>query len=188
MLTIDFTDGETVAGTVRTGRAIVALAYGGRKVPGAVVDGPWAEAISARARRPLTLIHSPVGRRLRRPDHADRRHVDRSGRRVLGITVSDLAKRRFKMSSSSPAPEAYEEDAWRGRDLRDRRGPRSRRRPGAALRPDDARSRHARRDYPVLQAILAHRTPMAGGEPPLGVYATVVEPGVVRVGDAVGPA
>ena len=25
------------------------------------------------------------------------------------------------------------------------------------------------RDYPVLKAILAHRTPMAGGEPPLGV-------------------
>ena len=45
----------------------------------------------------------------------------------------------------------------------------------------------AQRDYDVLRAILAHRTPMAGGEPPFGVYATVVEPGVIRVGDTVAP-
>ena len=45
----------------------------------------------------------------------------------------------------------------------------------------------AQRDYDVLRAILAHRTPMAGGEPPLGVYATVVEPGVIRAGDPVEP-
>jgi hypothetical protein len=29
---------------------------------------------------------------------------------------------------------------------------------------------------------------MAGGEPPLGVYATVVQPGVIRAGDVVEPA
>ena len=64
---------------------------------------------------------------------------------------------------------------------------RPRRRPGAALRADDRDPDTQVRDYPVLKAILAHRTPMAGGDPPFGVYATVVEPGVIRVGDTVAP-
>src|SRR5262249_5901659 len=60
-LSIHFGDGETATGTVETGEETVALAYGGRRVPGAFVTGPWAEAISVRARKPLKLIHSPIG-------------------------------------------------------------------------------------------------------------------------------
>ena len=91
------------------------------------------------------------------------------------------------MSIEIAGTAVYEEDEWSGRDVRI----------GAAVvrvggqvprcvlmtRDPDTQVR----DYPVLKAILAHRTPMAGGEPPLGVYATVVEPGVIRVGDAVAP-
>ena len=103
---------------------------------------------------------------------------------VLGITASDLTKRRFKMNIELAGTEAYEEDAWSGRDLRIgeavvRVGGQV---PRCVLMTRDPDT--ARRDYDVLRAILAHRTPMAGGEPPLGVYATVVEPGVIRAGDA----
>ena len=67
VLAIHFGDGETVADTVRTGEETLALAYGGRKVPGVRVDGPWADALSARAGRPLQLIQSPSA-----PAHPDR--------------------------------------------------------------------------------------------------------------------
>jgi uncharacterized protein YcbX len=187
VLAIQFSDGETVADTVRTGPETVALAYGGRKVPGAVVDGPWAEAISARARRPLKLIHAPVGVGSPGPiTLLGDASIDRVAE-VLGITAAELTARRFKMNVELAGTEAYEEDAWSGHDLRIgeavvRVGGQI---PRCVLMTRDPDT--ARRDYDVLRAILAHRTPMAGGEPPLGVYATVVEPGVIREGDPVEP-
>ena len=43
------------------------------------------------------------------------------------------------------------------------------------------------RDLDTPRAILAQRRPMASGEPPFAVYATVVKPGTVRPSDAVAP-
>ncbi len=91
------------------------------------------------------------------------------------------------MSIEIAGTAVYEEDEWSGRDVRIgdavvRVGGQV---PRCVLMTRDPDTQV--RDYPVLKAILAHRTPMAGGEPPLGVYATVVEPGVIRVGDTVAP-
>jgi len=186
-LAIHFADGETVTGTVETREETLALAYGGRKVPGARVEGPWAEAISARARKPLQLIQSPVGVGSPGPITII---GDASIARVaveLALPAEALTSRRFKMSVELAGTGAYDEDAWSGRDLRIgeavvRVGGQV---PRCVLMTRDPDT--ARRDYDVLRAILAHRTPMAGGEPPLGVYATVVEPGVIRPGDPVEP-
>jgi uncharacterized protein YcbX len=185
VLAIHFSDGETVADTVRTGEQTLALAYGGRKVPGAIVDGPWAEAISARARKPLKLIQAAVGVGAPGPiTLLGDTSIDRLAG-VLGVTPAALTMRRFKMNIELAGTEAYEEDAWRGRDLRIgevlvRVGGQVPRCVLMTRNPDTAQ-----RDYDVLRAILADRTPMASGEPPMGVYATVVEPGVVRAGDVV---
>jgi uncharacterized protein YcbX len=188
VLTIRFSDGETVADTVRTGEETLALAYGGRRVPGVLVDGPWAEAISARARKPLELIQTAVGVGAPGPITII---GDASIARVaqeLAIADEALGRRRFKMSIEVDGTEAYDEDAWSGRDVRIgetvvRVGGQV---PRCVLMTRDPDT--AQRDYDVLRAILAHRTPMAGGEPPLGVYATVVQPGVIRAGDVVEPA
>jgi uncharacterized protein YcbX len=184
-LTIVFGDGESVTGTVTTGEQTVANAFAGRQVPGAVVSGPWAAALSARTGRDLTLISSPVGVGSPGPITL---LGDASVERVAAeLGVPGLGAKRFKMSIEIAGTGIYEEDEWSGREVRI----------GAAVvrvggqvprcvlmtRDPDTQVR----DYPVLKAILAHRTPMAGGEPPLGVYATVVEPGVVRVGDDVAP-
>lgn len=182
-LTITFSDGESVTGTVTTGERVVALAYAGRKVPGNVVCGPWAAALSARTRRDLTLIQSPVG--VGSPGPITLLGDASVGRVAAELVVPDLDARRFKMSIEIAGTAVYEEDAWSGRDLRIgaavvRVGGQV---PRCVLMTRDPDTQQ--RDHPVLKAILAHRTPMAGGEPPLGVYATVVEPGVIRVGDTV---
>jgi uncharacterized protein len=184
-LTITFADGESVSGEVTTGERLVAQAYGPREVPGDVVAGPWADALSARTGRQLTLIQSPVGAGSPEPITL---LGDASVERVAAeLGLADLAARRFKMSVEIAGTAVYEEDEWSGRDVRIgdavvRVGGQV---PRCVLMTRDPDTQV--RDYPVLKAILAHRTPMAGGEPPLGVYATVVEPGVIRVGDTVAP-
>jgi uncharacterized protein YcbX len=42
-----------------------------------------------------------------------------------------------------------------------------------------------RRDHDTLRVLLGYRTALPTGEPPFGVYATVVEPAFVRVGDEI---
>jgi uncharacterized protein YcbX len=184
-LTITFADGEAVTGEVTTGASLTAYAYARREVPGAIVHGPWADALSARTGKTLTLIQTPIGRG---SPGAITLIGEASVERVAAeLGVPALGPRRFKMSIEVTGTGEYEEDTWSGRDVRIG---------GAVVRvggqvprcvlmtrdPDTQRN-----DYPVLKAILAHRAPMAGGEPPLGVYATVVEPGVIRVGDTVAP-
>ncbi len=89
------------------------------------------------------------------------------------------------MSIELDGVEAYAEDGWAGRELAVgeallRIGGQVPRCVLTTLDPDTLE-----RDADTLRAILAHRAPMAGGEPPLGVYATVVVPGTIRVGDPV---
>ena len=185
-LTITFTDGEAVTGTVATGEQTIAYAYARREVPGAVVAGPWAAALSARTGRDLTLISSPVG--VGSPGPITLLGDASVARVAAELGVPGLGARRFKMSIEIGGIGEYEEDGWTGRDVRIgeavvRVGGQV---PRCVLMTRDPDTQQ--RDYPVLKTILAHRTPMAGGEPPLGVYATVVEPGVVRVGDDVAPA
>ncbi len=184
-LSITFADGEAVTGVVQTGEATTAYAYGRREVPGELVSGPWAAALSARTGRELVLIQTPVGRGAPGPITLI---GGASVERVASeLGVPDLGARRFKMSVEIAGTGIYEEDGWTSRDVRIgaavvRVGGQV---PRCVLMTRDPDT--ATRDYPVLKAILAHRTPMAGGEPPLGVYATVVEPGVIRVGDDVTP-
>ncbi len=182
-LAIHLPDGEVVHGEVATGAATTAYAYGRREVPGLIVEGPWAAALSERTGRTLRLIQTPVGRGAPGPITIIGDASIARVARQLAIGEEALGKRRFKMSIELAGTEAYAEDAWSGRDVRIgeavlRVGGQV---PRCVLMTRDPDT--AQRDYDVLRAILAHRTPMAGGEPPLGVYATVVEPGVIRVGD-----
>ena len=92
--------------------------------------------------------------------------------------------RRFRMLLELVGLDAYAEDSWSGSRLQIGEvtlevGPPTPRCVLPLFRPDDAV-----RDRDMLRDILAERGPI-DGQPCLGVFAEVVEPGVVRVGDAV---
>jgi uncharacterized protein YcbX len=184
-LAIRLPDGAVIEGEVATGAATMAYAYGRREVPGVAVEGPWAAELSDRTGRTLQLIQTPVGRGSPGPiTIIGEASIGRVAQQ-LEIAEQALGRRRFKMSIELAGTDAYDEDAWSGRDVRIgeavlRVGGQV---PRCVLMTRDPDT--AQRDYDVLRAILAHRTPMASGEPPLGVYATVVEPGVIHVGDPV---
>src|SRR2546423_4810937 len=59
-LALHFPDGTTAEGRVLLGASITTDFYG-RPVDGHVVDGPWSEALSRWAGRPLRLVQSPPG-------------------------------------------------------------------------------------------------------------------------------
>ena len=180
-LAITFADGTTVVDTIALGDEVLANAYALRPVPGVRVASSHAAALSARAGQELSLLMAPVGRGSPGPvtviSHAS---VARVGQ-ALGVDTLDA--RRFRMNIEIDGVEAHAEDGWEDHDVQI--GSAVVRIGGAVPRcvlmtrdPDT----HLH-DHDTLRAILSYRAPMAKGEPPLGVYATVVRPGRIAVGD-----
>lgn len=191
-LALRFPDGTEVGAQVRLG-ASLETDFWGRPVPGRVVEGPWAEALSEYVGRPVRVV---------RPDEPGGA-VDRGTARGPVTLVSDasLAElgrqsgeagqvdgRRFRMLIGVDGCGPHEEDSWLG--LQVRLGEATVRLTGTVGRcvvttrnPDSGK-----RDLDTLAAIKAYRgqNPLTG-ELDLGVYGIVVEPGRVRVGDPVEP-
>jgi hypothetical protein len=190
ILSLLFPDGDVVAGEVALGEPVVTDFYG-RDVPGRVVEGPWAEAISAYAGRALRLIKTD----------APGAGVDR-GRgsvSVLGdASLEELARhagrdavdaRRFRMLIGVGGTEPHEEDEWVGRLVR----------VGEAvvrLHEEVARCAITTQDpdsgvpdFDTLREIKSYRGTRDddGKHIDFGVFGEVEEEGVVRLGDAVGP-
>jgi MOSC domain-containing protein len=168
--------GDVVEGEALRGAAEVVEVYG-REVRGHVVRGPWADALSDLVGRSLTLIE--------REDDAwatDSRPATLVSRASLSVIDGD--GRRFRMLFELDGLEAHGEDLWRGRRVRIG---------GATLLVGEPTPRCAvpsaspdtgLRNRDVLRELLDRRD-AGDGEPCLGVYAEVVEPGTVRVGDLV---
>lgn len=184
VLELRFADGEVVASRVELGAGLTAAASGGtRVVRGRLVLGVFADALSERCGKPLRLAFADVGVGPPGPitvlgDGTVRRLAEQLG-------VSELDSRRLKMSIEVAGLVAHEEDAWHGHDVRigDALVHVAGQVPRCALITQDPDTRA--RDLDTLRAILAYRAPMESGEAPLGMYATVLEPGVIRVGDEV---
>lgn len=183
-LAVHFADGSSVEGAVELESDDIQLrTSSGRPMPGRRVTGAFAVAMSEAAGQTLRLYHVPVGYGSPGPltvlgDGSLRRLV-----RELG--VDGLDPRRFKMSIELEGVEEHAEDGWEGFLVRVgsvvlRIGGQV---PRCAVTTRDPATRA--RDHDTLRVLLAYRGAMGTGEPPFGVYATVVEPGVVRVGDAV---
>jgi uncharacterized protein len=166
------------------GRASVDL--WGREVPASVMNGPFAEAISALVGKPLRLLRADDG--LRALDshpvsllsQASVDEVARQGRRT------HLDARRFRPTLLIDGCEAHAEDAWVGGRVRAgevvltvvRLDPRC---ALTTLDPDTGA-----RDADTLRWLAEYRPPQ-GGEVFCGIYADVETPGRVRVGDPVEP-
>ncbi|MFJ9083141.1 MULTISPECIES: MOSC domain-containing protein [unclassified Streptomyces] len=186
ILTVTCPDGTAVTGEVRLGDALEVDFFRHHKVPGRVVDGPWAELFSDRVGQPVRLVH---------PD-ADNGGVDLRPVTLLGdASVDELArrsdldavdKRRFRMTIGFSGGAPHAEDGWEGRTVRVG---------GAELRVEG----------PVKRCGAVNRDPVDGsggvralslikgyrglGQSTLGrgvlfgVYADVVTPGRIAVGD-----
>jgi hypothetical protein len=186
-LTLTFPDGEVVAGEVEPGEPVATDFYG-RRVEGRLVDGPWAEALSAFAGRALRLVRAerPGGGvdRARGPVSLVSRGSAEQLSAHAGVPVDP---RRFRMLFGIEGVRPHEEDEWVGREVALGE---------AAVRVLERVARCAittqdpdtgERDLDTLRLIDGYRPRDAEGGICFGVWGDVARPGVVRVGDPVEP-
>jgi uncharacterized protein YcbX len=188
-LRLELPGGPILEEEVGLGEPVTTDFYG-RQVPGRVVEGPWAEAVSRYAGMELRLVKTD------RPGEA----VDRSRGGFSLMSEASLAElgrqagadgpvdgRRFRMLVTVDGVGAHEEEGWLGRRVR----------VGEALvRPVGNVGRCAittqnpdtgERDLDTLRTIKQYRGLGPRGELDFGVYGEVLEPGRVRLGDEVAP-
>jgi len=186
-LALRFPDG-VVEGEVELGAPVTTVFYG-RPVPGRIVVGPWGEALSEHAGTTLALVRTEVaGDGIDRGGGAGATLVSTGSLAALAAEagVASVDTRRFRMLLTLDGLDAHGEDAWIGHGVR----------AGAALlrvegnvgrcvvtsRDPDT----GERDLATLDLIQAYRGELETTEPlPFGVWASVLEPGRVAVGDDV---
>ena len=174
VLALTLPSGETLeAEAIRAGPEAVEV-YG-REVRGHVVAGPWADALSDIVGRSLALIERDDGAWA--TDSRPATLVSRSS-----VAVIDGDGRRFRMLLELDGPEAFAEEEWRSRRVRVGEATLLVGDPTPRCAVPSASPDTGRRDRDVLRELIDVRGPV-DGEPCLGVYAEVLEPGTVRVGD-----
>jgi uncharacterized protein YcbX len=184
-LRLTFPDGTVVEGSGSTlGEAVVTDFYG-RPVPGRVVEGPFADAIRRFVGRNPRLI------RCDRPGDAyDVEPITAVGLASVAALADgaghegELDARRFRMNLELDGMAPYEEDSWDGCDVRIgttvlRVGEQVPRCVITTLDPHTGE-----KDFATLTEIARQRGRIEGRKGlPFGVYARVVEPGTITVGD-----
>jgi uncharacterized protein len=180
-LALCFPDGRVVADVIDRGATIETSFYGSRTVTGCVVGGPFAAALSEFAGIGVRLVERSEGEVATDVSPATLVSSASLGR-------LDADGRRFRMLLELVGPDAHEEDTWAGRKARLGEvlllvgGPTGR----CAVTTQDPDS--GIRDRDVLAEIAAYRgIPKRGpaaGEICFGVYAAILEPGLVRLGDS----
>jgi uncharacterized protein YcbX len=188
VLHVTLPSAERVSGDVRLGDSVVTPFFGGRPVSGRFVLGPWSEAISDHVGRKLRLVRTdapgsafPPGREVSLVSRASLSALSREA------SVDVVDGRRFRMLLEIDGCGPHEEDDWIGRAVRI----------GDALvaigGPVDrcvATTRNpvtGTADLDTLRAIKGYRGQRDGRYIDFGVFARVLEPGEVRVGDPVEP-
>ena len=190
-LSLAFPDGRVITAPVEVDEPAPVRFYGLR-LDARPVRGPFSAALSEHAGKPVRLMLSPPTR-----PGVDRGAVgaatvisSASLRRLAAQAgVEEVDARRFRMTFEIDGVEPHAEDHWVGREV--------------AI--GDARLRvtgHVGRcalttrnpdtgavDLPTLHVLKAYRGEVESTEPlPFGVAAAVVQPGRVRIGDAVSEA
>jgi uncharacterized protein YcbX len=186
-LELDLPNGVVVTGEPRPGDTALVVDFYGRPVAAHLVDGDFTEALSDYAGHPL---------RLARPDRPGEALDVRPVTLVSLESVAELARRADHEGELSPARfrmtleiegvgRPHEEDLWRSRRVRVGEavlvigGPV----PRCVVTTLDPTT--AVRDFPTLHVIKAYRGVSDDGTLDFGVYAEVIEPGMVHVGDDV---
>ena len=186
-LALRFPDGRVVEDAVRHEDA-APTNFWGRPVAGHLVDGPFAEALSAYVGRQVQLVRADlVGGAfdVEVLTLLSTASVDELARQA---GLERLDGRRFRMVAELDACEPHEEDSWSqprfsigsagirvGAPV-----------PRCVITTKDPDT--GARDFDSLRAIKAYRERLPGGGVPFGVYAYVEEPGEIAVGDELLPA
>jgi uncharacterized protein YcbX len=196
-LSVQLPGGRTVTGVPQPFGDEIETSFYGRPVAGHEVDGPFSEALSEYVGQPVRLLASD------RPGDAIDVHpvtiISSASIAALAERMpgDEIDRRRFRMLVEVDGCDAHAEDGWIGQEVT--LGDAVVRVEGPVPRcvvtthnPDTGV-----RDADTLRAIVEYRgaraadeldTPIAhlpdNGKVVFGVYASVVTPGVVRVGDA----
>ena len=183
-LRLSFPDGVAVSGSAAGNGEALEVDFWGRRVIVRVVEGPWTEHLSRFAGRDLRLV------RVERPgDGNDVRPITL----VSLASVEELARqggmgspldpRRFRMTIELAGLAPHEEDTWSGRRVRvgDVVLEVGEPVPRCVVTTQDPST--GERDFPTLSVIKRYRGVSDDGDLLFGVYASVEEPGTVRVGD-----
>jgi uncharacterized protein YcbX len=175
-LQLTLPDGKLVEGEVGSGEPTVVEVYR-RPLHARLVEGPWADALSDLVGRSLTLVERDDGGWA-----TDDRPASLVSRASLDTIDGD--GRRFRMLFELDGLPAHAEDEWRDRRLRVGEATLLVGDPTPRCAVPTANPDTGVRDRDVLRELIEKRGPIEG-EPCMGVYAEVLEPGLVRVGDAV---
>jgi uncharacterized protein YcbX len=189
-LSLRFPDGSVLEGPVVLGDPVETSFYG-RPVAGRLVDGTFAEALSAFAGQELRLV------RVHEPGAGSDRGIEGSVSVVSNGTLDRLAReageeridrRRFRMLFGIDGVEAHAEDGWLGRSVAFGEAVvRLQALVGrCAVTTHDPNTGLA--DLDTLGIIAGYRSHVESDEPlPIGVWGGVEVSGRVRIGDPVGP-
>ncbi|NED97252.1 MOSC domain-containing protein [Phytoactinopolyspora alkaliphila] len=186
-LTVNGPEGVDVSGTADLGDELSAGFFGHHDVPGREVLGPWAEYFSDRIGQSVRLV------RASRPNGACDVHGltllgDESVTAVAAHAGLKLDPRRFRMTMGLAGTPAFAEEGWTEADVSVGTAVI---RIGGPIKRCAATTRHpetGQRDIPVLRILKSMRglqNSELGVGVNLGMYAEVVTPGVVRLGDVV---
>lgn len=186
-LSLELPGGQTVQGEVRLGAQLSARLHS-RTAKARVVEGPWASALSELVGEPLRLLEAGEAGAVDRGARGAVTVISNASLRRLAAEggYEDVDERRFRMLIEVDGIEAHAEDRWVGQ---------------AARIGERARVRfegHVGRclvtcrdpltgvvDLPTLEILAGYRRGLDTTEPlAFGVYGRVLEPGRVRVGDA----
>jgi len=175
-LELTFPGGVVVEEQVGRGEPTVVEVYR-RPLRARLVEGPWADALSDLVGRSLTLVEREDGGWA-----TDDRPASLVSRASLDTIDGD--GRRFRMLFELDGVAPHAEDEWRNRRVKVGEATLLVGDPTPRCAVPTASPDTGVRDRDVLRELLEQRGPIEG-EPCMGVYAKVLEPGVVRVGDAV---
>lgn len=189
-LRLELPDGRVVSDEIRLGDPI-STRFFSDTAQGRLVEGPWSEALSQVGGRPLRLVEANGAR-----GGVDR-GADGSVSLISRASLDRLAEvageesidaRRFRMLIEIDGVGAHAEDRWVGRLVRVGEatvsfGGHVGRCLITSRDPDTGEV-----DLPTLDLLGSYRTGLDATEPlPFGIWGSVAEPGVVRVGDEVTP-
>lgn len=183
-LRLAFPDGTVIDEDVRLGGAVQTPIHG-RTAVGHVVDGPWAEGLSAFAGRAIRLVRCdrPAGTRDGNPTSlvSDGSLAALAGH--AGVRAVDA--RRFRMLIELEGAEPHEEDTWVGRRIAIGDAVLAVTEPDARCAITTQDPDTGVRDLDTLRTLIAYRGLRDGKYADFGVLADVERPGRVRLGDEV---
>jgi uncharacterized protein YcbX len=183
-LRLTFPDGTVVEDEVRLGEAVETPIHG-RTGVGHVVIGPWGEALSPIAGRPITVVRCdrPGGTRAGNPTSI----ISDGSLRELAANagVDEVDPRRFRMLIDLEGARAHEEDTWIGGTIGIGDAVLRVTKPDARCAITTQDPDTGERDLDTLRTIISYRGLREGKHADFGVLADVERPGRIRVGDAV---